>query len=89
MSIAHLLQPELNKLAHVIHTNVHEAFGLHQNFPLGEILYYEETYGMLVEGAILYPDDSCLVYIRDPEDNHGTYHVESLAELDSEESLAC
>lgn len=83
MSIAQLLQPELNKFANVIHTNVHTAFGLHRNFPHGEILFEEVTYGMVVQSAMQYPDQSCLVYIRDPEDDHGFYFIDTEAEDDA------
>lgn len=78
MSTAQLLQAEFNKLSHVIHDNVHSAFGLGtgRTFPSGEILYQEFEYGMLVQGAIEYPDRSCLVYLREPEDDHGFYFLD-------------
>ena len=73
MSIAHLLHPELSKLSHTIHTSIHEAFGLNHNFPIGEVLAFEETCGMLVHGVMKYPDDSRLIYSRELEDDYGTY----------------
>ena len=49
----------------------------------GEILYQEFEYGMLVQGAIEYPDRSCLVYLREPEDDHGFYFLDGPQHGDS------
>lgn len=80
MSIAELMLPLLQgQDDNIIHMDCHSAFSCLSNqrtLPTGKIVCEDLMYGMLVEGAIVYQDRSCIVYIRDPRDNTGMYLVD-------------
>lgn len=78
MSTAALIHAELSKSTHLMHIDIHAAFGFNQKFPHGKVLYQEAQFGMLVQAAIEYPDESTLVYLRDPGEDQGEYFYEAL-----------
>ena len=84
MTLAHLVHPEMTKLAEAIHVSAHAAFGpaTHSIFQ-GEVVHEDLEYGMCVQGAICFTDGSCIIYQRNPDDELGEYFIGSREDVDA------